>query len=123
MGEEMSQPYSHIRFKWWWGADLKEVADELGKEYTVTAVTAKKEGVEISLYKDQRDELKVAADTLTALISPFRAVLSQKERAPFTERDMALRKKIFELYPRDRPTPFPWEWSIEPKFEVAKKAK
>jgi len=119
----MSQPYGHIRFKWWKGLDPKDVAEELRKEYAVTAMTTKKEGVEISIYKDQRDELKVAADTLIALISPFRAVLNQKERAPFTERDMALRKKIFELYPRDRPTPFPWEWSIEPKFEVTKKTK
>jgi hypothetical protein len=75
--------------------------------------------LEITLYKDDRDELRVRSDTLTALLSSFRAVLSQKDSAPFTYRDMKLRKLVSELYPRERPTPFPWLFSSEPKFETA----
>ena len=32
-------------------------------------------------------------------------------------RDMELREKVLKMYPRGRPTPFPWEFSSEPKFE------
>jgi len=64
--------------------------------------------------------LKVSADTLSAMLSRFRALLYQKEAAPFTARDMELRKKVLELYTRDRSTPFLWGFRSEPKFEIAK---
>lgn len=70
------------------------------------------------LYKDDKLELSAASDTLVAHLSGFRAVLTQREAKPFTKRDAELREKIRELYPQDRPTPFPWEWSPEPKFTV-----
>jgi len=73
---------------------------------------------DLSLLKDSRQEFKVAADTLIARLSSFRALLAQREAAPFTERDMELRKKILELYPRNRPSPFPWQFSEEPIFQV-----
>ena len=44
------------------------------------------------MYKDHREELKVAADTLVALLSPARAVLYQKEPSASTARDMELRR-------------------------------
>jgi len=31
-----------------------------------------------------------------------------------------LREKVMKMYPRSSPTPFPWEFSIEPKFEKEK---
>jgi hypothetical protein len=46
-------------------------------------------------------------------------VLYPRENAPFTARDMALRGRALELYPHNSPTPFPVQFSIEPKFEVA----
>ena len=61
-------------------------------------------------------ELK--ADTLNAFISLAGAVLFQKERTPFTHRDMQLRKRILEIYPRNRPTPFPFLVNDEPNFEI-----
>ena len=42
------------------------------------------------------------------------------ESKPFTEKDVKLRKRVFALYTRDRPTPFPWMFSKEPKFEIVK---
>jgi hypothetical protein len=75
--------------------------------------------MELVLHKDEREELKVSSNTLTAMLSAFRAVLYQKEAASFTERDMKLREKVLELYPRKRSTPFPIPLiSIEPKFEA-----
>ncbi len=74
---------------------------------------------EVAIHKDDRSELEVKSDTLVALLSSFRAVLSQREPAPFTPRDMELRKRVIELYPRERPTPFPWMFGHEPNFEKA----
>jgi hypothetical protein len=42
----------------------------------------------------------------------------QREAAPFTAKDAELREKLFEMYNRDRPTPFPWAFLEEPKFVV-----
>lgn len=64
-----------------------------------------------------KKEVIVKADTLTASLSLYRAVLSQEKASPFTIKDMTLREKIFELYPQNRPTPFPFLFSPEPKFE------
>ena len=62
-------------------------------------------------------ELWVRSDTVTAFLSPFKAVLAQREPSPFTRRDMELRERVFEIYTCDRPTPF--LVSSEPRFEVA----
>ena len=64
-------------------------------------------GVEISINKDFREEIEVEADTLQAVLSPTRAVLSQKEAKPFTIKDVELRDKVLKIYPRNRQTPFP----------------
>jgi hypothetical protein len=48
---------------------------------------------------------------------PSRAVLSQRERASFTGRDMRLRERVLEIYTRSRPTPLPMLFGDEPEFE------
>lgn len=116
----MIEPYNYVRFRWSEGIDLKKVSEDLGRSFSVKMYIRPRDEHEISLLKDERDELKVSADTLSAFLSRFRAVLYQKEAAPFTAKDMEFRNKIFELYPRNRPTPFPWMFSHEPKFEIAK---
>ncbi|RJS90132.1 hypothetical protein CW700_01645 [Candidatus Bathyarchaeota archaeon] len=60
----------------------------------------------------------VKADTLSAFLSAWRAVLFQKYKAPFTKRDLELREILFRLYPRITPTPLPFSFSQEPPFEV-----
>ena len=115
----MNQPYHYVRFKWWRIVDLKEVAKEMGGVFSINKLTMPRDDRELSLFKDMREELKVEADTLGAILSPVRAVLFQREAAPFTARDMDLRRRVLEMYPRDRPTPFPMFFSEEPKFEVA----
>lgn len=110
--------YHYIRFNWWREVDLEEVAEELSRDFRVEMVRIPWDDREITLH-DQNEELKVWADTLGAFLSPFKVVLFQREAAPFTARDMALRKRMMELYPRNRPTPFPVMFGTEPKFEVA----
>ena len=109
------EKYRHLRFRWWNQADLDKVKEELSgfnpqlKQFPTGG---------FDLYKDDKQELKATADTLTVYLSGFRAILDQKEAKPFTKRDAELREKVRKLYPQDRPTPFPWEWSPEPKFTL-----
>ncbi len=117
---KMSKPYNYIRWRWWQGIDLDKIAPELEKDFKVEKIEPPAKGDEISLYKDEREELRVKADTLQAILSAFRGVLNQDEAAPFTQKDLKLREKVIQLYNHERPTPFPWEFSHEPKFEVAK---
>ena len=115
------QPYTHVTFCWWKAVDVSELAEKLGTRFTIVRRPRSEEGAtEVSIYKTGRSELIIRADTLTAFLSGFRAVLSQKEKAPFTEKDLELRTTVLELYPRTRPTPFPWQSSKEPKFEIEK---
>lgn len=116
----MAEPYHYVRFRWWTRIDLKGVSEDLSGLFHVEMFVPPSDERELVFKKDVRRELKVSADTLTARLSAFRAVLSQKEAAPFTARDLELRKKVLELYPRSRPTPFPWLFGHEPKFEEAK---
>lgn len=101
--------------------ELERVSEELAHGFEVKATLRPSVEHDLSILKDDRSELVVKSDTLVAYLSSFRAVLSQRSPAPFTQKDMELRKRVFELYPQDRPTPFPWEFSHEPKFEVTEK--
>ncbi len=117
----MPEAYHYVRFRWWNRLELDKVSNELTPNYEVKMLARPGEEHEIALLKDERSELVVKSDTIMAHLSPIRAVMSQKKPMPLTPKDLELRKKVLELYPRDRPTPFPWEFSTEPKFEVAKK--
>ncbi len=118
-----AEPYHYVRFSWWKKHSPTELVERLKREFTIILPKLEKYNTyeyDISFYKGERWEALVKADTLSAFLSPDRAVLFQRTRAPFTERDMELRKTIFSLYPHSRPTPFPWEFSHEPPFEVVK---
>jgi hypothetical protein len=52
--------------------------------------------------------MRVTADTLSAYLSPMRAVLFQTDPQPLTEKDAALREILFELYNHDR-SPITWK--------------
>lgn len=118
-GKAMSKPYYYVRFRWLHGINTVEVAEELAEDFTVEAKKTFESDRDMTLYRGHREELKVTADSLTALLSSTRAVLYQRKPIPFTARDMRLRVKILELYPRGRVTPLPLLFSDEPRFEVA----
>jgi hypothetical protein len=111
------EPYRFVRFRWWIGADLTTLAQELGEKFNIEEIIMLRDEMAVYL-KDEREEIMVEADTLKARLSSFRAVLYQSDVALFTEKDLELRKRIFEIYSRSRPTPFPWFFSQEPKFET-----
>lgn len=113
------RPYSYVRFVWWKSHNLEELARKLQKRFTLVRPTMlrKNKQSELAIHRDSRKEIQLKADTLSAILSTHRAVLFQKEKALFTRKDMELREIILDLYPRDRPTPFPWSFRSEPKFE------
>ena len=73
---------------------------------------------DVSPYHKYREYILVRSDTLTVLISPFRALLSQKEKKPFTRNDLKLREIILKEFPKVTSTFFPWGLSREPRFDV-----
>jgi hypothetical protein len=73
---------------------------------------------DLSPYRNYREYLLLRSDTLTVLASPFRAIMSQKEKHPFTKGDMKLRDLILREYPKKSSTFFPWGFSKEPSFEI-----
>lgn len=115
----MAKQYRYVRFTWWREVDLEAISEELEGSFTVEEINLPGTRWELSLYKIERERLKVSADTLRARLALFRAVLYQREPMPFTARDMSLRERVMELYPRITPTPFPMQYSYEPDFEVA----
>ena len=114
----MEKKYTHTFFKWWEPADLTELKHTLQVNYTVTELKPPKTETEISLYKDQRNEIEVKSPNMVAFLSPFRATLSQINEKRLDLKDIELRDIIKDHYPRDRPTPFPWEWNKEPPLKV-----
>ena len=115
----MTESYHYVRFRWSRGLGFEEIESDLGETFQVEQLSRPYAMTEISLHKDDREKLKVRADTLGALLSPFRVVLYQREPAKFTSADMKLRKIILKMYPRITSTFFPWNFHKEPEFLVA----
>ena len=98
--------------------DLDEVRRDLESQFEVTELFVPSSYWEMALFPYHREHLHVKADNLTVRLSQMRAVLFQRERAPFTERDVELRNRIREIYGRDQITPLPFAFRSEPEFEV-----
>jgi hypothetical protein len=113
------KPYQYVRFRWWNPLELNKVNQIFDEDGFATQTKIfPHNDMEISLYKKNRVEVIVKSDTLTARLSDFRAVLYQVKAQAFTRKDMKLREKVFEIYTKDRPTPFPWSFRTEPRFET-----
>ena len=109
------KPYRYVRSRWWGEIDLKEIAKEFKSTFSVEETLPRWGSREMlpNWGIDYSFRLKVKADTLTARLSPVTAVLFQREGHPFTERDLALRNRIFTLYPHRS------YFRKEPKFQIA----
>ena len=112
------KPYFHIRYTWWDIIDLDEVRKDLETRFEVTELFVPSSNWEVALFPYHREHLRVRADNLSARLAHMRAVIYQKNWAPFTERDVELRRKIREIYDRDLITPLPLAFKTEPEFEV-----
>jgi hypothetical protein len=114
----MTESYHYVRFRWSRGLDFDEIASDLSETFQVERLLRPYAVTEIGIHKDDREKLKVRADTLGALLAPFRVVLYQREPAKFTAADMKLRKIILKMYPRISSTFFPWNFHKEPEFQL-----
>ena len=103
----MAKPYHYVRFEWR-NVDLKKLKEEVEESFYVRLRELPRGEKDWSLLRNERDEFVVKADTLNAYLSLSRAVMFQKTPAPFTRKDIELRKKIFEFYTKTRNSPFPW---------------
>jgi hypothetical protein len=116
---ENIEKYNYVRYTWWKDVDVEKVSKELAEEFNITPIDTPEESrYELAIHKSTRKEIIIKADTIGAIISTFRAVLYQREKSPFTNRDLKLRERILEIYTRTTPSPFPVGFSHEPKFVV-----
>lgn len=115
----MPEPYHYVRYSWFTEVNLERLSEEMRGAFAVEPVFMPENDSELTIVKYDREKLKIGADTLKVRLSPYRAVLFQRDSAPFSPRDVELRGRILELYPRITPTPFPISYSVEPEFEVA----
>jgi hypothetical protein len=111
-------PYYYVRWTWQRSYEAAELAEKLGG-FTVRFLNPPgKDGDMITVSNSEIEFLDVKADTLSARLASSKAVLFQKESAPFTKRDMELRSILFQLYNHSRGTPLPWPLNREPRFET-----
>lgn len=115
----MVESYRFIRCTWWRRREMEELERKLGEDFEIRRLLVPTDEREVVPSPFEREGLSVSADTVKARLAPMRAVLFQRERAPFTRRDLALRERIMELYPRNRSTPFTLGVLDEPDFEIA----
>jgi hypothetical protein len=111
------KPYNYARFTWYRDINVDKESKRLSAEFDVRPInTPEPSPYEISIHKTTRKEIIIKADTVGAIISTFRAILYQREKAPFTARDLKLRQEILDLYPRRSASPLPIGYSSEPRF-------
>ncbi len=113
------EPYSYVRYTWSKNINVDKEAKQLSADFEIESInTPAPREQEVAIYKTSRKEIIVKADTVGVIIGTFRAILYQKEKAPFTHRDLKLRQIILGLYPRSTPSPLPIMPSFEPKFVI-----
>ena len=114
----MTKPYQYVRFSLWRDVDLDKISKELHPLFRVEKIPRSPDKEQIISSHKRREHVKITADTLMVRLSSTRAVLYQKEKAPFTEKDIKLRQKILQIYTHSQSSFFLWEVNPEPKFEV-----
>jgi hypothetical protein len=115
----MVDRYYFVRFRWWTRLDMERTEEELNGPFEVRRLFVPRSEKEITLCIEDREELSVRADTLSVRLAPMRAVLFQREAAPFTSADLRLREWVLDRYGWNRSTPLSLGLQEEPVFELA----
>jgi hypothetical protein len=103
--EPEESPFFEIRFRWWQPFDLDGFIRDHGEKYEIEIRPLYVEKWSIDVFGDVRREFLVRADTLNTFLTAYRAILFQRETAPFTPVDRELLDYVLENYPRVRDTP------------------
>ena len=104
--EVKPKPLYSVRYRWWKPLNMEELASNLAEKFQVSPRPNPVAEGRIEIFGRDRGEIRVRADTLSALISPYRAILYQREPARLTERDRELLEIVMEAYPKRHHTPF-----------------
>ena len=115
----MPSKYHYVRYRWWEIIDVDKLANELSEEYNVKPIKDHGWDLELTLMKEARDKFLIKSDTLTVFLSAYRVVMVQKVAAPFTSKDLKLRNRLLELFPKERQTVLAIRSIPEPEFEIA----
>jgi hypothetical protein len=115
----MVDRYYFVRFRWWTRLDMERTEEELSGPFEIRRLFVPWSEKELALCIEDREELSVRADTLSVRLAPMRAVLFQREAAPFTSADLRLREWVLDRYGWNRSTPLSLGLQEEPVFEVA----
>lgn len=67
---------------------MEELERELGEDFEIRRLLVPTDEREVVPSPFEREGLSVSADTVKARLAPMRAVLFQRERAPFTRKDL-----------------------------------
>jgi hypothetical protein len=118
---EMLSPYFFVKYTWFTHVDVNKLASELGSSFEVTTLKRTDPGPMSIVGRTYVELFLVKGDTLNVFLAPVRATLFQKERKPFTQKDLELRNIISVHYPHTTSTPLPFGISKEPSFEVEDK--
>jgi hypothetical protein len=113
----LNNKYSYVRFRWL-PATIVEL-EEAFSEFELVRRNMPTSFSEVSPYKRFRDYVAVKSDTLVVHASPFKAVMAQPKRQPFTKMDLALREIVIREYPKNTSSIFPWGFTREPPFTIA----
>ena len=113
----MASPYSYTRYKWYEPVDLQQLEETLRDRFHVEKRPMPFSELDVSIYRYERDGIKVKADTLSAFLYMFKAVLFQVEAEPFTVLDKELREAVLSHYTRDRSSILATGVVSEPPFE------
>jgi hypothetical protein len=119
----MADRYYFVRFRWWTRLDMERTEEEMSAPFEVRRLFVPSSERELALCTEDREELSVRADTLSVRLAPMRAVLFQRDAAPFSAADLRLRERVLELYKWNRSTPLSLGLQEEPRFEVESGAK
>ncbi|MFP3952019.1 MAG: hypothetical protein ACLFVP_07790 [Candidatus Bathyarchaeia archaeon] len=100
------EPYYKVRYRWWKPFDLDEFLERFEDKYDIREKPDYSQPGRIEIFNEIRGEIRVKADTLHVFMTPYRAILFQKEMKPLTEIDKKLEDYILDKYTHIRDTPF-----------------
>jgi len=104
--KDVPRPYYKIRFRWWKPFDIEKFLKDNSEKFQIEQIKQYDEPGRIDIFKDLRNELKLKADTIYVFITPYRAIIFQKELSQLTEKDKNLVEYILTKYTHIRDTPF-----------------
>jgi hypothetical protein len=115
---KINKSSNFFSFRWGRAIDREKVVYELKESgFDVVVREYPSDEWSIDLYKDEKYEIIVKSDTVTARLSAFKAVLSRAQAVPLTKKDLRLREMILKFYPKKTLTPFPLGLGIEQSLE------